>query len=88
MGYRKIKDCYLKLIGYSALKVQGDKFYIACVFKANDDFHVWKSSTYEENLTVEEYLSLIKQFETDNLYLGHEETLFEFITPEQLYLCN
>lgn len=89
MGYREIKqDFYLKPIGYSCLKIHGDEFRISSIFKANEEFHVWSSLDYEKDLTVEEYVSLIKEFETYHLYSGKEETSFEFVTPEQLYLCN
>lgn len=85
MGYRKASDNkFLKPVGYSCLVIDINSLEFVSYFKANGEIHVWSSDTFDEDCTVEDYIKVIKHFETYKLHLGFEDSDFHFITPEQL----
>lgn len=85
MGYRNTSDNkFLKPIGYSCLAIEIDTLKFVSYFKADEKIHVWSSSTFDEENSIENYIEMIKCFETSKLHLGFGESNFEFITPEQI----
>lgn len=85
MDYREIsKDKFLKPVGHSCLVIRTDTLEFVSFFKANGEVHVWSSGTFDGDCTVEDYIEVIKDFETYKLHLAFESSDFHFVTPEQL----
>lgn len=85
MGYREIsKDKFLKPVGHSCLAIRTDTLEFVSFFKANGEVHVWSSGTFDGDCTVEDYIEVIKDFETYKLHLAFESSNFHFVTSEQL----
>ena len=85
MGYREASDNkFLKPIGYSCLAIDTNTLKFVSYLKANGEIPAWTSETFDEECSIEDYISVIKDFEASHTYLGFGESNFEFITPEQI----